>query len=349
MTDLDDSAARAASALGTPAAAGGDGHAARGHPRSAAAGIALVLASAICFGTLPIFARIAYDSGADTSTVLLLRFSAAAAIMWTVLRARGAALPRGKGLAMLVGMGGIGYAGQAFSYFTAVDLGSAGLAALLLYLYPAVVAILSRVVFRHPLSLLQALAIGMALVGSLLTIGRAGDGTPLGVLFGVLAALIYSVYILTGARLPAGITATASTTVVTSSAAVVFAGVVLARGAHLPQTALGLARRPRHRARLHRAGGGPLPGRARAPRAGAGLGLLDPRARHHADPRRDVARRAGDLAAGRGRRAHPRGGGAARPRGRRQVRSGRRPVGGRPGHISLREKCPGRTEGLPPR
>ena len=239
MTDLDDSAARAASAHGTPAAAGGDGHAARGHPRSAAVGITLVLASAICFGTLPIFARIAYDSGADTSTVLLLRFSAAAAIMWAVLRARGAALPRGKGLAMLVGMGGIGYAGQAFSYFTAVDLGSAGLAALLLYLYPAVVAILSRVVFRHPLSLLQALAIGMALVGSLLTIGRAGDGTPLGALFGVLAALIYSVYILTGARLPAGITATASTTVVTSSAAVVFAGVVLARGAHLPQTALG--------------------------------------------------------------------------------------------------------------
>jgi drug/metabolite transporter (DMT)-like permease len=209
------------------------------HRRGTALGVVYVVTSAVCFGTLPIFARLAFASGVDTSTLLLLRFSIAAAIMWALLVARGAALPRGKGLAMLAGMGAIGYAGQAFSYFTAVSLGSAGLAALLLYLYPALVAILSRVVFRHPLSGAQVLAIGMALVGSLLTIGRAGDGTPLGVFFGVLAALIYSVYILTGGRLPVGITATASTVVVSSSAAVVFAGVVLARGAHLPQTPLG--------------------------------------------------------------------------------------------------------------
>jgi drug/metabolite transporter (DMT)-like permease len=209
--------------------------------RGTALGVAYVVASAVCFGTLPIFARLAFASGVDTSTLLLLRFSIAAAIMWVVLAARGAALPRGRGLAMLAGMGAIGYAGQAFSYFTAVSLASAGLAALLLYLYPALVAILSRVVFRHPLSGAQVLAIGMALLGSLLTIGRAGDGTPLGVFFGVLAALIYSVYILTGGRLPAGITATASTTVVSSSAAVIFAGVVLLRGAHLPRTPVGWA------------------------------------------------------------------------------------------------------------
>lgn len=204
-----------------------------------ALGIVYVVASAVCFGALPIFARIAYDAGADTATILLLRFGAAAAVMWLVLLARREAAPRGRGLAMLVGMGAAGYAGQSFSYFTAVDLGSAGLAALLLYLYPAVVAILSRVVLHHPLSRLQALAIGMALVGSLLTIGRAGGATAGGVLFGVLAALIYSVYILTGARLPSGITAVGSTAVVTSSAGMVYAAVVLARGARPPGTPAG--------------------------------------------------------------------------------------------------------------
>jgi drug/metabolite transporter (DMT)-like permease len=213
--------------------------AARQRPRGTAVGIACVVASAVCFGTLPIFARAAYASGVDTSTLLLLRFSIAATLMWILLAARGAAVPRGKGLAMLVGMGAVGYAGQAFSYFTAVSLASAGLAALLLYLYPAIVAILSRLVFRHRLSRLQGLAIAMALLGSALTIGRAGDGSPLGVFFGVLAALVYSVYILTGGRLPAGITATASTTVVTSAAAAVYAGVVLLRGPQLPQTAVG--------------------------------------------------------------------------------------------------------------
>jgi drug/metabolite transporter (DMT)-like permease len=207
--------------------------------RRVAAGVACVTASAACFGTLPIFARAAYASGVDTSTLLLLRFTIAAALMWTLLVVRGVAVPRGRGLAMLVGMGALGYAGQAFAYFTAVSLASAGLAALLLYLYPAIVAILSRVVFHQPLSRLQALAIGMALLGSLLTIGRAGDGSPLGIFFGVLAAVIYSVYILTGGRLPAGITATASTTVVSTAAAAVYAGVVLLRGPQLPRTAVG--------------------------------------------------------------------------------------------------------------
>ncbi len=212
---------------------------ARPSSRRAAVGIACIVASATSFGALPIFARHAYASGVDTSTLLLLRFSIAAALMWTVLVARRVPVPRGKGLAMLVGMGAIGYAGQAFSYFTAVSLASAGLAALLLYLYPAIVAFLSRVVLRHPLSRLQAIAIAMALAGSLLTIGRAVDGSVLGVVFGVLAAVIYSVYILTGGRLPAGITAVASTTIVSTAAAAVYAVVVSLRGAQLPRSAGG--------------------------------------------------------------------------------------------------------------
>jgi drug/metabolite transporter (DMT)-like permease len=237
MREVEGSAAvRTDAAAPTAAAAVPD---ARPRARGVALGIAYVVASAVCFGTLPVFARLAYASGVDTSTLLLLRFSIAAAIMWLLLAARRAAVPRGRGLAMLVAMGAVGYAGQAFSYFTAVSLASAGLAALLLYLYPAIVAILSRVVFGHRLSRLQIVAVGMALVGSALTIGRAVDGSPLGIFFGVLAALIYSVYILTGGKLPAGITATASTTVVTSAAAAVYAGVVLLRGAQLPRTAAG--------------------------------------------------------------------------------------------------------------
>lgn len=231
-----EAARRSAEAL----AAAGRVIAAEAHPyRRTAAGIACVLGSAVCFGTLPIFARVAYAAGVDTPTMLLLRFSIAAVVLWAVLAARRVAVPRGKGLAMLVAMGGVGYAGQAFSYFTAVSLGSAGLAALLLYLYPAIVALLARVVLHQPLSRLQGLAIAMALAGSLLTIGRAVDGSALGVAFGVLAAVVYSVYILTGGRLPAGIAAVASTAVVSSAAAAVYAAVVALRGAQLPRTAGG--------------------------------------------------------------------------------------------------------------
>ncbi len=204
--------------------------------RRAALGVAYVAASALCFGALPVFARRAYADGVDPQALLLLRFSMAAAVSWLIFAVKRASLPRGRALATLVGMGAIGYAGQAYCYFTALTLASAGLVALLLYLFPALVALLSWLVLRHPLSRLQLLALVLALAGSLLTIGRAGDGAPLGVALGVGAALIYSVYILVGARLPAEVSPTASTAVVTSAAAAVYGVVALARGAHLPVT-----------------------------------------------------------------------------------------------------------------
>jgi len=210
-------------------------------PRRArtASGIAYISLSALGFGSMAVFARRAYAAGVDTPTLLLLRFSIAGAIMWAVFAARRSALPRGRPLLVLAGMGAIGYAGQAFSFFTALSLGSAGLAALLLYTYPALVALLSRVVLHHPLSQLQISAIAMALAGSALTIGRAPDGTALGVFFGLLAAFIYAGYILTGSRLPAAVTPTASTAVVITSAAAVYGAVALFRGVRLPEDAGG--------------------------------------------------------------------------------------------------------------
>ncbi len=202
-------------------------------------GVPYILASAACFGSMAIFARMAYASGVDVPTLLLLRFSMAAALMWLNLLARGIKLPRGRGMAMLLVMGSIGYAGQAFSYFTALTFASAGLVALLLYLYPAFVTLLSRFVFKRPITPSQLVALLVALVGSGLTIGRAGDGKPLGVFFGVLAALIYSIYILMGSRFPKDVTPTASTTIITSSAAVTCAAVVSVRGYHPPGTAEG--------------------------------------------------------------------------------------------------------------
>jgi drug/metabolite transporter (DMT)-like permease len=205
------------------------------------AGVLYCAASALCFGAMPIFAKAARAGGVDTATLLLLRFTVAAAVLWTVVLARRVAVPRGRALAILAAMGGLGYAGQAFSYFTALTLASAGLVSLLLYLYPAIVALLSRLVFAHPLSRVQLGAIGMALVGSVLTIGRAGDGKPLGIFFGVLAAVIYSVYILTGSRLPKTVKPSASSAVICSAAAVVYGAVALARGVSLPASAEGWA------------------------------------------------------------------------------------------------------------
>nr|WP_321974362.1 EamA family transporter [uncultured Tolumonas sp.] len=203
------------------------------------AGTLYVLASSVCFATMAIFARMAYAAGVDVPTLLFLRFSSAAVLMWGLLLAKGLRPPRGRGLVMTLAMGAVGYAGQAFSFFTALQYASAGLVALLLYTYPAIVAILSRLVFRHPLTRLQVVAVGIALAGSVLVIGKAVDGQPLGIFFGLLAAFVYSVYILTGSRFPADVTPTASTTIITSAAAVTYACVVALHGFHPPATAAG--------------------------------------------------------------------------------------------------------------
>lgn len=204
-----------------------------------AAGIAFTLASGICFGTMPILAKFAYQGGVNVPTLLLLRFSLAAACMWLLMLRKGLAVPRGRWLAVLVAMGSLGYAGQAFCFFTAITMASVGLISLLLYLYPALVAILGWAVLRHRLSGLQAGAVAIALAGSALTIGRAGDGSFLGILLGILAALSYSCYILVGSRIPASISPTAATAVITTAAAATYAGAAAARGVQLPATASG--------------------------------------------------------------------------------------------------------------
>jgi drug/metabolite transporter (DMT)-like permease len=201
----------------------------------------LCVASALCFGTMAILARFAAPSGVDTPTLLLLRFSIAGAVLWAVVLARRVRLPAGRDLAILLGMGAIGYAGQAFAYFSALEHASAGLVALLLYLHPVMVALLARVVLRHPLRPVQLAAIALAVAGSALTVSGAADGTPQGVLYALAAAAIYAVYILTGSRLSRAVTPLGSTTVVVTAAAGVFAASAAVRGARLPATAAGWA------------------------------------------------------------------------------------------------------------
>jgi len=108
-------------------------------------GVILIIISAATFGTLAIFGRYAYADGIDTFTLLFLRFTLAAFLLAGFLVMRHESPPRGQTLVRLVGMGAIGYVGQSFCYLTAIKYASAGLVALLLYLYPIFVAILSTI------------------------------------------------------------------------------------------------------------------------------------------------------------------------------------------------------------
>ena len=201
-------------------------------------GVALVLLSACAFGSMAIFARAAFAAGANVPGLLAGRFAIAGIALAAVMVATGRPFPRGRPLHFAIGMGGIGYVGQAACFFTALHYASSGLVALLLYAYPTLVVILSAAFLGQRLTARRIALLAASFAGLALMLG-GGTGTPTGILLGLAAAGIYSVYILVGARELSGTDAMASTTVICLSAAGTLAIASLVVDTRLPATAWG--------------------------------------------------------------------------------------------------------------
>ena len=79
-------------------------------PTDRRAGFALCITSAVAFGALPIFGKVAFDHGANVVTLLFIRFAIASAVLWLIVLATKPALPPTRRL-VLSGllMGALGY------------------------------------------------------------------------------------------------------------------------------------------------------------------------------------------------------------------------------------------------
>ena len=201
-------------------------------------GILLIAISAASFGTLAIFGRFLYADGLDIFTMLFLRFGIAALLMTVILLVRREEFPRGKILLQLIGMGALGYVGQSFSYLTAIKYASAGLVALLLYLYPVFVFILSVIFLRERVTWIKIAALTLALTGTALTVDPEG-GQLQGILLAICAALIYSVYIIIGSNVMKHVSALQSSTVIFASAGIVYGILMAINGVQFPSTDVG--------------------------------------------------------------------------------------------------------------
>lgn len=197
----------------------------------------LAVVSATAFAGLAIFARLAYADGADVTAVLFLRFSIAAVVMAGLLRLRGLAWPRGGVLVGLLAMGGIGYVGQSLTFFTALTLIPASLVSLLLYAYPPLVLLLSVVWLGERMTPAKGVALALAVIGTVLTIGPELGGERLGVVLGLSAAAIYAVYIVVGSRITPLAGPLPSAAAVMVGAAAVYGVLVLVQRPAFPGTA----------------------------------------------------------------------------------------------------------------
>ena len=148
---------------------------------------------------MAIFARAATASGADVPGLLLGRFAIAGAVLAAVMGVAGRAFPRGRPLAVAAAMGAVGYVLQSVCYFAALNHASAGLVALLLYAYPTIVCLLAAAFLGERLTPRRAALLAAGFGGIALMLG-GGSGSLTGIALGLGAALVYSVYILVGAR-----------------------------------------------------------------------------------------------------------------------------------------------------
>lgn len=202
-------------------------------------GVVLIATSSTAFGIMPVLTKVAYEDGADPVGVLSVRFALAGGVLLGLAAARRQALPRGRRLGLLVALGAVGYVAQSLAYFSALTRVSAGLAALLLYLYPALVAVIGVVFLRHRPRPAAVVCLLGALAGTALTIGPVPSGQGLGVLLGLGSAVAYAVYVVVSGGAVRGVGPFAAAGVVMSSAAVVYAGVAAVTRPALPGSGRG--------------------------------------------------------------------------------------------------------------
>ena len=213
--------------MGTPAIA------TTAHRRSARADLLLVT-SAVSFGALPIFGRFAYANGMNVQSLLATRFLVAGLILAAISLLRGVSLPGRSTLGMLVLLGAVGYAAQSTAYFNSIRFVPAAVTSILLYTYPVIVTVLSRPIYGVPLTRSRLVALAAAIGGTFLVASPHGGLRVEGVALGLLSAIFYSAYILTGKRVLEGVDPWLATAVISISAGFAFLGFGLGSGSYAP-------------------------------------------------------------------------------------------------------------------
>jgi drug/metabolite transporter (DMT)-like permease len=171
-------------------------------------GLVLIVVSAAGFGSGTVISKPIYAAGLTWAQLLAWRFSIGALLAWgwlLISPERRAALNRLDRRQALVGVGlGVWYTGNAGTYYAGLETVPASLAGVLVYLYPAIVAVLSvryaaRLTGRRPW-----IALGIALIGVVLALGGvdlSAGGSLGGIALVLLSPLIYAGWIVLSARL----------------------------------------------------------------------------------------------------------------------------------------------------
>jgi len=171
-------------------------------------GIALIFASAAGFGSGSLFAQPVYGAGVDWMVLSAWRFLFGASLAWLWLfasRQRRLGLRSLDRRTIVVGLGlGVLYVGNSGAYYAALETVSPSLAGLIVFTYPALVAVITLRVGQRLEGRRAWASLAIALVGVALAIGGIDPEhmPPVsGLVLVVASMLIYTVWIVLAARL----------------------------------------------------------------------------------------------------------------------------------------------------
>ncbi len=171
--------------------------------RRPAVGLALVVLGASLFIVNAGVSRVALRAGVDPLTLTTVRVTGTALILLLVAAAfrRGALRPpRGRLAWMLVAHGLVGVAALQWTYFVAIDRLPVGMALLLEYQAPILVAVWARVVQKEHVRgrMWIGLVLAVAGLGAATGIGSGLSFDAVGIVAGLGAAVCFATYFLIG-------------------------------------------------------------------------------------------------------------------------------------------------------
>lgn len=172
-------------------------------PRGPSSGVALVVLGACLFIVNAGVSRVALRHGVEPATLTTIRVTftfVSLLLVATALRRSALRPPRGRALALVVAHGFVGVAALQWTYFVALDRLPAGLALLLEYQAPIIVALWALLVQRKAVGRLVWLGLGLAVVG-LACAAEVWHGSrfdSLGIAAGLAAAVCFACYFLIG-------------------------------------------------------------------------------------------------------------------------------------------------------
>lgn len=173
-----------------------------------AKGVLWTLISGAAFGTYAIWVHLARESKRmDAPSLLAFRFLLAGAILAVIVLLRkkpAQEVGHSKNPLSAWAILGVCYIVQSYAYVRALETVSPSMTALLLYLYPIFVTLVSVAFLRQKINRVQFGALFLAVAGTALTLGYATNIDRTGLFWGILSSVGYSAYILLGSKLLVG-------------------------------------------------------------------------------------------------------------------------------------------------